>query len=53
MPLEKTVAVGDTVYDLNMLKVAGLGLYLGDAENLGYYNIKSIHSLQEILDYVR
>jgi len=53
VPLEKTVAVGDTVYDLNMLKVAGLGLYLGDAENLGYYNIKSIHSLQEILDYVR
>jgi len=53
VPLEKTVAVGDTIYDLNMLKAAGLGLYLGDAENLGYYNIKSIHSLQEILDYVR
>lgn len=53
VPLEKTIAVGDTIYDLNMLRVAGLGLYLGDAENLGYYNIKSIHSLQEILDYVR
>jgi len=52
VPLEKTVAVGDTIYDLNMLKTAGLGLYF-NTENIECGNIKSIHSLQEILDYVR
>jgi len=53
IPLEKTVAVGDTIYDLNMLKTAGLGLYFNNTENVEDSNIKSIHTLQEILDYVR
>ncbi len=51
--LNETIAVGDTVYDLNMLKKAGLGLYFGDKNEIINTRIHKIHSLYEILDYVR
>ncbi len=53
VPLNETVAVGDTVYDLNMLKKAGLGLYFGDKNEIVDTRIRKIHSLYEIIDYVR
>lgn len=51
--LNETIAVGDTVYDLNMLKKAGLGLYFGDKNEIVDTRIYKIHSLYEIIDYVR
>lgn len=51
--LEETIAVGDTVYDLNMLWRAGLGLYLGDRYEIRDAKIRKIGSLYEILDYVK
>ncbi len=50
--LDETVAVGDTVYDLEMLRKAGLGLYLGDRCEIMDAKIHKIGSLYEILDYV-
>ena len=44
--LQQTIAVGDTIYDINMLKAAGLGLFLGNTEDIKAHNIKAIHSLQ-------
>lgn len=52
LPLQKTVAVGDTIYDLNMLMTAGLGLYFGNKDDIKHKNIKSINSLEEILAYL-
>ncbi|MBC7091843.1 MAG: HAD-IB family phosphatase [Nitrososphaeria archaeon] len=51
--LEETIAVGDTVYDLEMLRKAGLGLYLGDRYEIRDAKIRKIGSLYEILDYVK
>lgn len=51
--LNETIAVGDTVYDLNMLKKSGLGLYFGDKNEIVNTRIHKIDSLHEILDYVR
>jgi len=51
--LEETIAVGDTVYDLEMLRKAGLGLYLGNKHEIFDTKIHKICSLYEILDYVR
>lgn len=51
--LDETVAVGDTVYDLNMLRKAGLGLYFGDKNEIVDTRIHKISSLYEIIDYVR
>ncbi|MCX8188687.1 MAG: HAD-IB family phosphatase [Nitrososphaeria archaeon] len=50
--LNETIAVGDTVYDLNMLKKAGLGLYFGDKNEILDTRIHKIHSLYEIIDYI-
>jgi phosphoserine phosphatase len=52
LPLHETVAVGDTIYDLNMLMTAGLGFYFGNAEDIKHKNIKAIYSLEEILTYL-
>ena len=51
--LEETIAVGDTVYDLEMLRKAGLGLYLGNKCEIVDTKIHKIGSLYEIIDYVK
>ncbi|MEM3404243.1 MAG: HAD-IB family phosphatase [Nitrososphaeria archaeon] len=52
VPLRETIAVGDTIYDISMLKTAGLGLYFGNKGDIKNCNIKPIHSLKEVLNYL-
>lgn len=52
VPLEETIAVGDSIYDLNMLEAAGLGLYFGNTEDIKSQKIRPIHTLHEILAYI-
>jgi len=49
MKPEEVIAVGDTEYDLGMLRAAGLGLYLGTEE--GIEGTVRIGSLREVLRY--
>lgn len=52
VPPRETIAVGDTMYDINMLKTAGLGLYFGNKKDIKNCNIKPICSLKEILNFM-
>lgn len=52
IPLDRTIAVGDSKYDISMLKIAGLGIaYNADPELIREADI-SITDLREILKYV-
>jgi len=54
VPLSHTIAVGDTLHDLNMLEVVGLGFLVTEKEVdlKDRPNIKQVRSLKDILSYV-
>ena len=51
IPREKTIAVGDTIYDLAFLKSAGLGFMLAHTTRVPDPDIIHIDSLTEIFDH--
>jgi phosphoserine phosphatase len=52
IPRKKTIAVGDTTYDLAFLKSAGLGFMLAHTTRVPDPDIIHINRLTEIFDYV-
>jgi phosphoserine phosphatase len=52
IPPEKTIAVGDTIYDLAFLKTAAMGFMLAHTTRVSDPAIIHIDSLSEILDYL-
>ena len=52
IPSKKTIAVGDTVYDLAFLKSAGLGFMLAHTTRVPDPSIIHIEKLTEIFDYI-
>lgn len=52
VPPKKTIAVGDTIYDLRFLKSAAMGFMLAHTTRVLDSTIIHIDSLSEILDYI-
>jgi len=52
IPRKKTIAVGDTIYDLAFLKSAGLGFMLAHTTRIPNPEIIHIDRLTEIFDYL-
>ena len=52
IPRRRTIAVGDTVYDLAFLKSAGLGFMLAHSTRVSDPEIIHIDSLAEIFDHI-
>jgi phosphoserine phosphatase len=52
VPSERTIAVGDTVYDLAFLKSAGLGFMLAHTTRVDDPKIIHIDRLSEILEHI-
>jgi phosphoserine phosphatase len=52
IPSKKTIAVGDTIYDLAFLKSAGLGFMLAHTTRVPDPEIVHIDRLTEIFDYI-
>jgi len=52
IPSKKTIAVGDTIYDLAFLKSAGLGFMLAHSTRVPDPEIVHIDRLTEIFDYI-
>jgi HAD superfamily PSPase-like hydrolase len=52
IPSRKTIAVGDTIYDLAFLKSAGLGFMLAHTTRVPDPEIIHIDKLTEIFDYI-
>jgi phosphoserine phosphatase len=52
IPRERTIAVGDTIYDLAFLKSAGLGFMLAHTTRVSDPGIIHIVKLSEILDHI-
>jgi phosphoserine phosphatase len=53
VPPRRTIAVGDTIYDLAFLKSAGLGFMLAHTTRVDDPGIVHIDSLTEVLTYIR
>ena len=53
IPSKKTIAVGDTVYDLAFLKSAGLGFMLAHTTRVSDPKIIHIERLSEILNHLQ
>ncbi len=53
VPAKRTIAVGDTIYDLAFLKSAGLGFMLAHTTRVPDPEIIHIDSLTEVLDHIR
>jgi len=52
IPSKKTIAVGDTIYDLAFLKSAGLGFMLAHSTRVPDREIVHIDKLTEIFDHI-
>jgi len=52
IPCKKTIAVGDTIYDLAFLKSAGLGFMLAHSTRVQDPEIIHIEKLTEIFDHI-
>lgn len=52
IPSKRTIAVGDTIYDLAFLKSAALGFMLAHTTRVDDPNIIHIENLHEILDHI-
>jgi len=52
IPSQRTIAVGDTIYDLAFLKSAGLGFMLAHTTRVADPEIIHIDKLTEIFDHI-
>lgn len=53
IPPKRTIAVGDTIYDLAFLKSAGMGFMLAHTTRVDDPEIVHIDSLTEVLDHIQ